>query len=438
MDNRALVAFINSDVIGELAERNNIWSFQYSPTWLAHPARFSLSPHLPLGPDAIVDGGTDRPVQSYFDNLLPEEGARVLLAQDAGIRTPEDAFALLAHYGAESAGSLTLLPPGRMPDADEVLVPLPDHVLEARIQALPTVPLSHDAPKKMSLAGAQHKLAVVLKEGALFEPSGHAPSTHILKPNHQSVDDYPHSVINEWFVMTLAARVGLDVPAVSRRYVPSPIYLIGRFDRTLQAGEWKRLHAIDGCQMLNLARVFKYSSWSLESLAKIVDACRAPAAARVRMFEWLVFCLAVCNGDSHLKNLSVLVEAEGLRLSPHYDLLSDGVYETAGYSNRGRWPGQTAFTAPVAGITRYAEFTRQHVLGAGQTLGLASRTATRLLDALLEAIPERADALLREVELENAAMLETRPELRAIFAGELRCLRAIRHIVIAEMVGRLT
>ncbi|AQW29397.1 HipA domain-containing protein [Ralstonia syzygii subsp. celebesensis] len=437
MDNRALVAFINSDVIGELAERNNIWSFQYSPAWLAHPARFALSPHLPLGPDAIVDGGTDRPVQSYFDNLLPEEGARVLLAQDAGIRTPEDAFALLAYYGAESAGSLTLLPPGRMPDTDEMLVPLSDDVLEARIQALPTVPLSHDAPKKMSLAGAQHKLAVVLKEGALFEPSGHTPSTHLLKPNHQSVDDYPHSVINEWFVMTLAARVGLEVPTVSRRYVPSPVYLIERFDRTLQAGEWKRLHAIDGCQVLNLARVFKYTSWNLESLGKIVDACRASAAARVRVFAWLVFCLTVCNGDSHLKNLSVLVEADGLRLSPHYDLLSDGVYETAGYSGKGRWPALTEFTAPVAGMTRYAEFTRQHVLGAGRALGLAPRTAARLLDALLGTIPTQADALLREVELENTAMLETRPELCATFAGELQCLRAIRHIVIAEMVQRL-
>ncbi|WP_055326506.1 HipA domain-containing protein [Ralstonia solanacearum] len=437
MDNRALVAYINSDVIGELVEHNNIWSFQYSPTWLSHPACFALSPHLPLGPDAIVDGGTDRPIQSYFDNLLPEEGARILLAQDAGIRTPEDAFALLAHYGAESAGSLTLLPPGRAPDTDEMLVPLPDDVLDARIQALPRVPLSHDAPKKMSLAGAQHKLAVVLKEGALFEPSGHTPSTHILKPNHQSADDYPHTVINEWFVMTLAERVGLEVPAVSRRYAPSPVYLIERFDRTWQGGEWKRLHAIDGCQMLNLARIFKYTSWNLESLGKIVDACRASAIARVRMFEWLVFCLTVCNGDSHLKNLSVLVAADGLRLSPHYDLLSDGVYETAGYSNKGRWPGQTEFTASVAGIKRYAEFTRQHVLDVGQALGLAPRTAVRLLDALLGAIPAQADALLREVEQENAIMLRTRPELGATFAGELQCLRAIRHIVIAEMAQRL-
>lgn len=437
MDNRTLLAFINSDAVGELTERNNVWSFQYAPAWLDNPARFALSPHLPLQADAVVDGGSDRPVQSYFDNLLPEEGARVLLAKDAGVKNPEDAFALLEYYGVESAGSLTLLPPGRLPDIEATLTPLPDDVLEARIQALPKVPLSHGAPKKMSLAGAQHKLAVVLKDGALFEPAGSTPSTHILKPDHQSVDDYPHSVINEWFVMTLAARVGLEVPPVSRRYVPSPVYLIERFDRVPDAQGWRRLHAMDGCQLLNLSRVFKYSSWSLESLGKLVDYCRAPAAARVRLFAWLVFCLVVCNGDSHLKNLSVLVSDEGLQLSPHYDMLSDGVYETAGYSNKGRWPDLTEFTAPVAGTTRYAEFTRQRVLDAGQALGLAPRTAARLLGAMLSAIPAQADALMRDVEQDNAAMLAVRPELRATFAGELQCLRAIRHIVIAEMVNRL-
>ncbi|OXH89050.1 toxin HipA, partial [Burkholderia multivorans] len=91
--------------------------------------------------------------------------------------------------------------------------------------------LTHDAPKKMSLAGAQHKLPVVLRDGRLFEPSGQAVSTHILKPNHPHAHDYPHSVVNEWFVMTLARRVGLDVPDVERRYVPAPVYVIRRFDR---------------------------------------------------------------------------------------------------------------------------------------------------------------------------------------------------------------
>ena len=66
----------------------------------------------------------------------------------------------------------------------------------------------------MSLAGAQHKLAIVVKDGELFEPAGATPSTHILKPNHPDVE-YCHSVLNEWFVMRLANRLGLDVPDVS-------------------------------------------------------------------------------------------------------------------------------------------------------------------------------------------------------------------------------
>ena len=63
----------------------------------------------------------------------------------------------------------------------------------------------------MSLAGAQHKLAVVLDNGTLFESVGARPSPHMLKPDHPD-PDYPHSVANEWFVMRLARKIGLDVP----------------------------------------------------------------------------------------------------------------------------------------------------------------------------------------------------------------------------------
>ncbi|WP_278249933.1 HipA domain-containing protein [Azotobacter chroococcum] len=84
---------------------------------------------------------------------------------------------------------------------------------------MPSVPLVEGAFKRMSLAGAQYKLAVVLQDGQLFEPSGRMPSTHILKPDHPH-ESYAHSVINEWFVMTLAGRLGLAVPRVERRYVP--------------------------------------------------------------------------------------------------------------------------------------------------------------------------------------------------------------------------
>jgi serine/threonine-protein kinase HipA len=45
-----------------------------------------------------MDGATQRPVQWYFDNLLPEEGQRSLLAADATI-DKADAFGLLAYSG---------------------------------------------------------------------------------------------------------------------------------------------------------------------------------------------------------------------------------------------------------------------------------------------------------------------------------------------------
>lgn len=243
MNGRSLHAWIYPIEVGTLREVSGLWSFQYSTDWLGNPQCFPLSPHLPLTVEPLLDGASRRPVQWYFDNLLPEEGQRVLLAADANLAVG-DACGLLALYGAESAGSLTLLPTEA--SLQEPLRPLSDGALEMRIRQLPKVPLTHGALKRMSLAGAQHKLAVVLQNNALFEPAGSTTSTHILKPDHPD-EDYSHSVINEWFVMRLAKRLGLDVPNVHRRYVPSPVYLIDRFDRTANAQGWQRRHVIDAC-----------------------------------------------------------------------------------------------------------------------------------------------------------------------------------------------
>jgi serine/threonine-protein kinase HipA len=278
----------------------------------------------------------------------------------------------------------------------------------------------------------------VVRDGQIFEPDGQALSTHILKPNHPQPQDYPHSVINEWFVMKLARRVHLNVPDVERRYVPAPVYLIKRFDREIdQDGTVARRHAIDGCQLLNLAATMKYSGWSLESLSELIERCRAPASARVRMFRWLVFCVVVGNGDSHLKNLSFLVDESGIALAPHYDLLCDSVYETMAYSTRNRWPDLVEFTRPVGTVHRYVDFTSDLLAQAGIALGLTRATALRQIDDLLRRIPVEADAQLAEVERENAALLVTRPGLAVNFGGEMRCLRAIRHAVIGEMTKRL-
>ena len=434
MSGRSLRASINQQEVGSLQEVAGLWSFQYTPDWLANPKGFALSPHIPLSAQPLLDGASQRPVQWYFDNLLPEEDQRVLLAKDARLDAA-DAFGLLAWYGAESAGSLTLLPPEAAPQTTEPLRPLPDDALQARIRQLPRAPLTHAAVKRMSLAGAQHKLAVVLQDGALFEPAGATPSTHILKPDHPDAD-YPHSVINEWFVMRLARRLGLDVPEVHRRYVPSPVYLIDRFDRVAGAQGWQRRHAIDACQLLGLDRSFKYTQGSMDSLAALANACRSPAVARSRLFGWLVFNVLVGNSDAHLKNLSFLVSHEGVQLAPFYDLLSVATYDSPAFDKSG-WPAQTQLAWPILGVRHFSDIRRGLLLEAGVALNLVKGTAERLLENLRSRIVSEAEALYAEVEAENARIAHARPELAATMAGESRCVRAISHTVIKEMARQI-
>ena len=60
--------------ICELREHGNVWALRDNPDW--QQSGFALSPALPRTTGEIVDGGSPRPVQWFFDNLLPEEGSR--------------------------------------------------------------------------------------------------------------------------------------------------------------------------------------------------------------------------------------------------------------------------------------------------------------------------------------------------------------------------
>ena len=437
MSDRSLVALINDEHIGTLRESNGLWSFQYTATWLAHPEQFPLSPQLPLGIEPIVDGASQRQVQWYFDNLLPEEGQRQLLAHDAHVEQA-DALGLLTYYGAESVGSVVLLPEDAQKQEAADWRLLSDEALSNRIRQMPNVSLAQGAIKRMSLAGAQHKLAVVMADdGQIYEPAGAAPSTHILKPDHPD-KSYAHSVVNEWFVMRLAQRVGLNVPRVYRRYVPEPVYLIERFDRIKKDEKmWQRQHVIDACQLLGLDRQFKYQQGSMENLARLANACRSKTLARTRLFEWLVFNILVGNNDAHLKNLSFLITAGGdIQLAPHYDLLSTASYESRAYEKT-HWPKNCALSWLICGVERFSKIDRNVLINAGTVLGLGKKTTERLLEKLKNNIKPAAEILYTEFETENGQLRAQRPSLALTLAGEMRCVKIIIHTVISEMVERL-
>ncbi len=430
---RTLIAFLNHQRIGTLGEGNDLWNFQYDPQWAATPDSFDLSPALPRSTPLHQDGGTDRPVQWYFDNLLPEEAMREALSREAKI-PGEDAFALLEYLGAESAGSLILLAPGQNVNEPGGLRPLSDEELARRIRNLPRATLSSGAPKRMSLAGAQNKLLVVYREGSLFEPIASEPSTHILKPNHLS-DDYPATVINEYFAMSLARGMGLSVPPVFRRYTPEPVYLIERFDRRVDPqGRTERRHIIDACQLLNQSRTFKYKTATLPTLARVIEHCRNRVSTRLQLYRWLVFNLLVANGDNHLKNLSFLVSAEGIELAPAYDLLATGCYHTRAFANeRANWPAAD-LAIPLPGATTFGQVTRESVLSAGQTLGLPHRLGARELDRLTRDLPRALNALVERIEAENAGYPEP---VRTFLGGERRLIATVQHLIVPDMLHRL-
>lgn len=98
MTPRTLNVWINDALVGYIREHNGLWAFGYAPAWLASNSAFPVCPGLPLQPEEHLDGASYRPVQWYFDNLLPEEGQRALLAK-ASAANVEDAFACWGYTG---------------------------------------------------------------------------------------------------------------------------------------------------------------------------------------------------------------------------------------------------------------------------------------------------------------------------------------------------
>lgn len=417
---RMLDVWFRGQRVGALTDAGASWRFDYDAAWLESTQGFDLSPALPRTSRHIEDGGSLRPVQWFFDNLLPEEDARALLAQEA--RVPQaDAFGLLGFYGAESAGALTLLPPGTAV-AEGGLQPLPDDVLSQRIRDLPRHSLSQQAPKRMSMAGAQHKLPAVLLDHALHEPVGATPSTVILKPDHVQVDSYPHSAANEWFCMTLARAVGLPVPDVFLRYVPEPVYGVQRFDRD---GDWpnvQRRHVLDACQLLSIDRIFKYQQSSAQTLAQLVTLCREKARTRLALLRWTLFNALVGNGDAHLKNLSFFVASSGTALAPHYDLLS-----TASYAEPGRW-GAAELSYPMGEARHFGDLRRKDVYALADALGIPAKVAATQLDDMLRAIRPAAEALIGQFDTGTSPVR---------YAGEHRQVRIIVAGVLRDMSAQL-
>ena len=240
--------------------------FRYDPEWLSGGG-FAISQTLPLGAEEFT--AEQGVAHRFFANLLPEGGFRERIVRDLKISDTD--FNLLRVIGGECAGALSVLPVERKPLTQHSYRPINDEEL-ADMVSQRGQPYSWSGEKRprFSLAGAQNKFPILVREGKYLLPQEESPSSHILK---FEIAEYRNVPAYETFTTLLARAVGLPVVSIQLRSVNSIHYTITeRYDRFLSdEGEVLRAHQEDFCQALGYGHEKKYQEDGGPSFALLND-----------------------------------------------------------------------------------------------------------------------------------------------------------------------
>ena len=303
-------------------------AFQYGEEWLADSSQPPLSMSLPKKREPFKR----RACRPFFAGLLPEESQREAVARKLGVSKAND-FKLLEALGGDVAGALSLWPEGELPPAPDASAqpkPFDDQHLAELLDALPKRPLlAGEEGLRLSLAGAQSKLPVVLVDERIALPAPGQPTTYILKP---PITHFPATTENEALMMQLAAALDLPVAPVQARTVAGkPYLLVKRYDRQFEAsGSVRRLHQEDFCQALGIPPERKYQAEGGPTFSTSFDLLRRavtrPAVEVLKLLDAAVFNVIIGNADAHGKNFSLLYESSAVTLAPLYDLVCTVAY----------------------------------------------------------------------------------------------------------------
>jgi serine/threonine-protein kinase HipA len=320
---KRLKVYLNGERVGVLdVDDNGLLEFCYAHEWTSRSDAVPLSRTLPLQSEPFR-GKHARP---FFAGILPDEGPRQQIAAILGISERND-FAMLERIGGECAGAVSLLPEDApSPTVGESRVrELSERELEDIVTELPRRPLMAGSKGlRLSLAGSQPKLPVLIRETTIALPLGNTPSTHIIKPEPER---FPGLVANEALCMMLARAIGLNVPPVTVLPVGNrPCIVVQRYDRSIEAnGSVTRVHQEDFCQALGFPPERKYQQEGGPLLRDCIGLLRewsTVAALDIRDFvDGLIFNVLIGNADAHGKNYSILYCNSERRLAPLYDLV---------------------------------------------------------------------------------------------------------------------
>jgi serine/threonine-protein kinase HipA len=190
----SLGVVMNGNVIGHVTrDTSGRVAFEYDDSWRHMRDAIPLSLSMPL---TRARHGHDV-VDPFLWGLLPDN-EKILARWGTRFHvSARDAYGLLAHVGEDCAGAVQFIADDRVATladtATEDIEWLDDREIGQRLAELRDDPAAgrHASDHgQFSLAGAQPKTALLLRDGRWGIPSGRIPTTHILKPPGASFDGH--------------------------------------------------------------------------------------------------------------------------------------------------------------------------------------------------------------------------------------------------------
>lgn len=263
----------------------------------------------------------------WFSNLLPEGKLREWIAREQQVSISHE-LSLISAVGHDLPGAVSIAEASE----DQVDININRPMVESDLSGLPT----QGGMWRFSLAGVAMKFSMLQSGDRFTSPGVGEGGDWIIKlPDHR----YPNVPLNEFSMMQLARKVGMDVPEVHLIHrdqlldIPDSLwpasenmaYAIRRFDRT-ETGE--RVHIEDFAQVRGFYPENKYKG-TFETLGALVYRQR-DIASLVEFTKRLAFNVVIGNGDAHLKNWSLIYrDPRRPMLAPVYDLVSTAIYKPA-------------------------------------------------------------------------------------------------------------
>lgn len=369
--------------------------FRYAGEWLS-TVRQPISLSLPCREE------THAPAVStaFFENLLPETDARSILAFNMRF-DKKDTFAFLEHFGQDCAGALSILPEGRTPDFTPGQYENIDLALAEALDRIAASPgetqlLPEMKNARLSIAGAQDKLPVYMKDSRIYLPlNPGSATTHIIKPASPS---FRHIQRNEAFCMALARSAGLNTPESRLITVNGhELFAIERYDREKTNDTVHRIHQEDFCQALGIPVARKYQEGGGPGFSRcrdLADEFLSDQGPQVRMDLAAVtlFNYVIGNHDAHGKNFSI-IHGRNMTLAPFYDLVSTQIY-----------PGlEDKFAMAIGKTFRHDRITEKAFAEFARDMGMRPEKLAGIIAGLAASVSQGYEPLLSAHETRYGA-----------------------------------